>query len=59
MAWEELYQRLLKEEFEWDKAKLSVSEPSLGPQHYIDKESDKKSLNKMKKVKVCGISGVV
>ena len=51
----------------WDKAILSgirlnnfsVMKPSLGPQPQTDKESVKKALNKMKKGKVSGTSGVV
>ena len=37
---------------------FSVIKPSLGPQPQTDKESVKKALNKMKKGKVSGTSGV-
>ena len=32
----EHYQRLLNEEFEWDKVNLSVNEPIIEPQPQID-----------------------
>ena len=38
---------MLNEESEWDKAKLSVSEPSVGPQSQFAKESIKKALNRV------------
>ena len=37
----EHYQRLLNEEFEWDKVNLSVNEPIIEPQSQTDKESIK------------------
>ena len=47
LTWTEKYQRMLNEEPEWDKAKLSVSEPSVGPQSQFAKESIKKALNRV------------
>ena len=38
---------MLNEESEWDKAKLSVNEPSVGPQSQFAKESIKKALNRV------------
>lgn len=35
-----------------------MNKPSVGPQPQIDKESVKKALNKMKKAKASGTSGV-
>ena len=49
LAWSEHYQRLLNEESESDKINLSVNEPSVELQPYIDKDSPKKALNRMKK----------
>lgn len=51
LAWKEHYQRLLSQEFEWNKQKLSASNPFIGPYPPIDKESVRKALQKMKKGK--------
>ena len=59
LAWKEHYQRLLNEEFPWDKEGLEVDEPIIGPRPQIDKESVRTALNKMKKGKASGTSGVV
>ena len=45
LAWKEHCQRMLNEEFEWDKGNLSISKPSI-EQLQIDKESAKNTLIK-------------
>ena len=59
LAWEEHYQRLLSEEFPWDKEGFEVDEPIIGPQPQIDKESVGTALNKIKKGKASGTSRIV
>lgn len=59
LAWKEYYERLLNEEFDWDKDNLIINDPKLGPQPQIEMESVRRALNKMKKGKASGISGVV
>ena len=59
LARKEHKQRLLNKTFEWDKANLSVNELSIGPQPQIDKVFDKKALNKSRKGRASGTSGVV
>ena len=59
LAWQEHYERLLNEEFDWDKDNLVFNEPVLGPPPEIDEDSVRQSLNKMKKGKASGVSGVV
>ena len=58
-AWQEHYERLLNEEFDWNKDGLIVDEPTVGPRPEIDAESVKSALAKMKKGKASGTSGVV
>ena len=58
-AWQEHYERLLNEEFDWDKDNLIVNDPMIGPPPEIDEESVRQALNKMKKGKASGVSGVV
>ena len=58
-AWKEHYERLLNEEFPWDKENLLLEDPVFGTQPQIDRESVKSALAKMKKGKVPGTSGVV
>ena len=59
IAWQEHYERLLNEEFPWNKDDLSSPEPTIGPQPEIDSESVRSALAKMKKGKASGTSGVV
>ena len=32
LAWKEYYERLLNEEFDWDKESLIIDDPVIGPQ---------------------------
>ena len=59
LAWKEYYQRLLNEEFPWDRVDLVYDKPTIGPRPQIEKESVRTALNKMKKGKASGISGAV
>ena len=59
LAWKEHYQRLLNEEFEWNKEDLGVSNPIIGPHPQIDEESVRKAFHKMKKVKASRTFGTV
>ena len=59
LAWKEHYERLLNEEFPWDKESLVLEDPIFGPQPQIDRERVKSALAKMKKGKASGIFGVV
>ena len=54
-----LTERLLIEEFPWDKENLVLEDPVIAPQPQIAKESVKSALTKMKKSKASGKSGVV
>ena len=58
-AWQEHYERLLNEEFDWDKENLTFDDPILGPPPEIDAQSVRDALAKMKKGKASGTSGVV
>ena len=59
LAWKGHYERLLNEEFLWDKESLVLEDPVFGPQPQIDRKSVKSALAKMKKNKAPGISGVI
>ena len=59
LGWKEHHERLLNEEFPWDKKSLVLEDPVFGPQPQIDRESVKSALAKMKKGKAPGTSGVV
>ena len=58
-AWQGHYQRLLNEEFDWDKESLILNDPTIGPCPEIDIKDVKDALSKMKKSKASGTSGVV
>ena len=59
LAWKELYQILLNEEFEWNKENLSVNNHIIGPHPQIDEESVRKALHKIKKGKASGTFGIL
>ena len=59
LVWKEHYQRLLNEEFEWNKKNVSVKNPIVEPHLQTDEESVRKALRKMKKGKAFRTSGVV
>ena len=59
LAWKEHYERLLNEEFSWDKESLVLEDPVFGPQLQIDRESVKSALAKMKKGRPPGTSWLV
>lgn len=46
LAWKEHYQKLLKEEFDWNKDNFSVNSSIIGPHPQIDEESVRKTLHK-------------
>ena len=58
-AWQEHYERLLNEEFDWDKENLIFTEPTIGPPPEIATEDVKAALFKMKNGKASGTSGVL
>ena len=59
LTWQEHYQRLPNEEFEWNKVYSNVNDPIIGPHLQIDEESVRKALHKMKKDKASTTSGIV
>ena len=59
LAWQQHYERLLNEEFNWDEDSLVLNEPNIGPRPDIDSESVRRALRKMKNGKASGTSGVV
>ena len=59
LAWNEHCQRVINEEFEWNKENLSVNNPVIGPHPQIDEESVRKALHKIKKGKASRTSGIV
>ena len=59
LAWQQHYERLLNEEFNWDEDSLVFNEPNIGPRPEIDSESVRRALRKMKNGKASGTSGVV
>lgn len=58
-AWKAHYQRLLNEEFEWNKDSLTQVDPVHGPAIRIEKEMVVEAVNKMKTGKAAGPTGVV
>ena len=58
-AWKEYYEKLLNEEFGWDRENLVLGQPVEGPPPQIQKEWVKAAINKMKDGKAGGSSGVV
>ena len=58
-AWKEHYERLLNVELPWSEEDLSVADPVLGPPTLVTREMAEKSINKIKKGKALGPSGVV
>ena len=57
-AWQEHYQRLLNEEFDWEKESLMLDDPTIGPCPEITTKEVKDALLKMKRGKATGTSGV-
>ena len=58
-TWKQHYQRLLNVEFPCSEEDLSVADPVLVPPTLVTREMVEKSINKMKKGKAPGPSGVV
>ena len=48
LAWKEHYQKLLKEEFDWDKDNFSVNSSIIGPRPQIGDKSVRKTLHKVR-----------
>ena len=59
LVWKGHYERLLNEEFLWDRESLVLEDPVFGPQPQIDRKSVKSALAKIKKNKAPGTSGVI
>ena len=59
IAWREHYEKLLNEEFDWDKDNLIFNDPIIGPEPQFNSEMVRKALSKMKSGKAAGTSGVV
>ena len=59
LALKEHYERLLNEEFLWDKENLVLEDPVIAPQPQIGRESVKSALTKIKKGTASGTVGVV
>ena len=57
-AWKQHYEKLLNEEFLWEKEHLVHKEPCQGPQPKIEREWVKVALQKMKDGKAVGTSGI-
>ena len=58
-AWKSHYERLLNEEFLWDKESLSQAAPVQGPARIVTKDMVRWAMSKMKKGKAAGLTGVV
>ena len=58
-AWREHYNRLMNEEFNWDRDGLEDVKVKLGPPVWIEREWVVRALSKMKKGKAAGPSGIV
>ena len=59
LAWQEHYERLLNEEFDWNKESLALNNPTIGPRSRIEVDTVKRVLSRMKCGKAVGSSGVV
>ena len=59
IAWKSYYQRLLNTENDWDKSNLSPVEPVHSAAIFIEKGMVRKAVEKMKKRKAAGPSGIV
>ena len=53
------YERLLNEEFDWNKKSLPINDPIVGPRLKLEVDTVKRVLGRMKCGKASGISGVV
>jgi hypothetical protein len=58
-TWKEYFDKLLNEEFEWDKGCLSNTDTVCGPSELITPEEVKNAVSAMKLSKAAGPSGVV
>ena len=58
-AWKEHYEKLLNEEFPWDRNLLQMENPKEGPAPLLEKDAIYTALNKMKDGKAAGVSGIV
>ena len=58
-AWKEYFDKLLNEEFAWDKNSLPTADAICGPSECITPEEVKAAMKKMKSGKAAGLSGVV
>ena len=59
VAWKQHYERLLNEEFSWDRDSLTVHEPVEGPPIYITKKMVIAAINKMRMGKAAGPTGII
>ena len=51
LAWQEHYERLLNEEFDWKKKSSEINDPTIRPRPKIQVKAVKRSLGRMKKWK--------
>ena len=58
-AWRSHYNRLLNEEFAWDKEHLTIADAISGPAVKIERETVIKAIGKMKSGKATGPTGIV
>ena len=59
LAWQKHYERLLDEEFDWNKESLTLNDPTIGPRPKIEVDAVRRVLDRMKYGKAAGSSGVV
>ena len=59
LAWQEHYERLLNEEFDWNEESLASNDPTIEPRPKIEVDTVRRVLGRMKCGKAAGSSGVV
>ena len=59
LAWQEHYERLLNEEFDWNEKSLAINDLTIGPRPKMEVDTVRKVLGRMKCCKASGSSGVV
>ena len=55
LAWQEHYERLLNEEFDWNKKSLALNDPTIGPRPKIEVDTVRRVLDRMKCGKAAGV----
>ena len=59
LAWQEHYECLLNEEFDWNEKSLALNDPNMGPRPKIEVDTMKRVFGRMKCGRAAGSAGVV